>query len=175
VIVSLINLQLGARVVPAIAVAALVMLAGGAVFMIRRGASAAQTDSGRLKLTNPFEIWTVLKLAALIAVIGLLANVLAAQFGRGGVLAVAFLSGVADVDAATLSVARLPRADLAVDVAALAILVAVASNTFFKTVMAAYVGGSSLGRYTALVGVVSLAAMAAVFVAWPLGLSGFVG
>ncbi len=174
VIVGLIKPELGARVAPAIAVAALVMLAGGAVLMIRRGVSAAQTDSGRLKLTNPFEIWTVLKFAALIAVIGLLANVLAAQFGRDGVLVVALLSGVADVDAATLSVARLSGADLAVDAAALAILVAVASNTFFKTVMATYVGGVSLGRYAALVGAASLAAMAAVFAAWPSGLSGFV-
>ena len=173
VIVGLIKPELGARVAPAIAVAALVMLGGGAVLLIRRGVSVAQTESGRLKLTNPFETWTVLKLAALIAVIGLLANVLAAQFGREGVLAVALLSGVADVDAATLSVARLSGADLAVDAAALAILVAVASNTFFKTAMATYVGGVSLGRYAALVGAASLAAMAAVFAAWPLGLESF--
>lgn len=175
VIVGLIRFELGARVAPAIVLAALVMLAGAVVLMVRRSRAKEQAGQGMLQLTNPFEIWTVLKLAALIAIIGLLANVLVAWLGGAAVLVVAFVSGVADVDAATLSVARLSGASLAMETAALAVLIAVASNTFFKTVMAAWVGGASLARYAALVGAMSLVAMAAAFAAWPLGLARFAG
>ncbi len=63
-------------------------------------------------------------------------------YGNGGLLGVAALSGLADVDALTLSAARL---DVPLAVAADAILIAIAVNTLAKTVYAATRRGAHRG------------------------------
>jgi uncharacterized membrane protein (DUF4010 family) len=73
------------------------------------------------------------------------------------------LSGLADVDAVTLSFARMSGERLAIEGAALAVLIAVTSNTVSKTAMAAWVGGRAFGI---LVGLVNTAAIAAMFVGY---------
>jgi uncharacterized membrane protein (DUF4010 family) len=118
-------------------------------------------------LKNPFELATALKLAALIAAIGLVANIFAAQIGDRGVFAVAALSGLADVDAVTLSIARMSSARIADDAATLAILVAVAANTASKSAMAAYLGGLAFGWLVSLVNIVVIAAMFAGYLFLP--------
>ncbi len=84
------------------------------------------------------------------------------NIGERGVFAVAVLSGLADVDAVTLSIARMPSERSAAD-ATLAILVAVAANTASKSAIAAYLGGRAFGG---LVGIVNLVAVIAMFVAY---------
>ena len=91
---------------------------------------------------NPFELPEVLRFGAILAVVGL-AVVLARQYcGDQGLLGVAALSGVADVDALTLSVARMRDAG---NVAASAILLTVAVNTVAKSIYAGVAGGFKLG------------------------------
>ncbi|GIW34255.1 DUF4010 domain-containing protein [Meiothermus sp.] len=70
-------------------------------------------------------------------------------FGSAGVFAVSALSGVADLDAISLSLARLTASEqLVLQVAAIAILIAALSNTLFKTVLS--FGAGRLGVYVAL-------------------------
>ncbi len=135
---------------------ALVLGAAGALLMTRRPAGAGpQTIT---TLTNPLELGAALKFAALIALIMLLGKVLARAFGAIGVYGLAALSGVADVDALTLSVSELAGRDLALAAAVLAVSLAVASNTLSKAAIAAIVGGRKHGL---LMGGASLAAVAA--------------
>jgi uncharacterized membrane protein (DUF4010 family) len=71
--------------------------------------------------------------------------VLREAFGSVGTLIVAAFSGIADVDAATISLARLRGKDVDPHTVVLGILIAVAVNTASKTVLAGWAGGSRIG------------------------------
>ncbi len=75
----------------------------------------------------------------------LLGRALQSWFGEIGVLALAAASGVADVDAITLSLARMSRDDLAINVAVTGVVTAAAVNTLTKGGMAAVIGGRAIG------------------------------
>jgi uncharacterized membrane protein (DUF4010 family) len=112
-----------------------------------------------LELKNPFDVASALKLAALIAIIMLLAKVLSSMSNSQGVYLLAAISGIADVDAITLSMARLAGTRMPERDAATAILIAVAINTLAKAVMAAAIAGRRLGI---AIGVASAVAIAAI-------------
>ena len=61
--------------------------------------------------------------------------------------AVAAISGITDVDAVSLSIARGAAHNLDLAVASLGILLAAWSNTVAKVAIAAVVGGRSLGKW----------------------------
>jgi uncharacterized membrane protein (DUF4010 family) len=96
-------------------------------------------------LTNPLEIKTALSFGALLALVMLLGRALRAWLGDAGVLLLATASGVADVDAITLSLARMSQDQLAVGVAATGILITAAVNSLVKAAMATAIGGWQLG------------------------------
>jgi uncharacterized membrane protein (DUF4010 family) len=102
-------------------------------------------------------IGTALKLAAFIAGVMLAAELLRRMFGNVGVLIVAALSGVADVDAVTISLARPAGKDIDLNTAVLGILLAVAVNTVSKAVLAGWTGGKKVGI---MVGAISALALA---------------
>lgn len=138
------------------AAACLVLLAGSGVLL--RGGGADGEETPALDLRNPFDLGTVLQLAGLIAVIMLVAKGLADQASAAGIYLLAAVSGLADVDALTLSMARFAGAEVGLSEAANAILVAAGVNTVSKAAMAAGVGGARLGM---VVGGLSAAALAA--------------
>jgi uncharacterized membrane protein (DUF4010 family) len=102
-----------------------------------------------LALKNPFDLIVVLEFGALLAVIMALAKGLAAWIGAKGAFALAAVSGIVDVDAISLSMARLAPEALGADNAAFAILIAVTVNSLSKVVLAATAGGFRLGRLLA--------------------------
>jgi uncharacterized membrane protein (DUF4010 family) len=145
---------------PAVA-AGLVLLAGAAILM--RSADAEAAEQSALELKSPFELGTVLKLAGLIAVIMVAAKVLTDQASAAGLYLLAAVSGVADVDALTLSVARFAGGQVALVEAAGAILIAAGVNTAAKAAMAASIGGRRLGLVVGGLSAAALAAMVVVF------------
>jgi uncharacterized membrane protein (DUF4010 family) len=75
----------------------------------------------------------------------ILGEALKAWLGEAGVLMLAVASGVAEVDAITLSLARMSRGDLAPGVAVTGLVTAAAANSLLKGAMAAAsAGGSSV-------------------------------
>jgi uncharacterized membrane protein (DUF4010 family) len=116
-----------------------------------------------LTIKNPFEVMRALKLAALIAVIMVASKALSAALGTRGVLLVAAASGLADVDALTLSMARLAGSGIAYEAAITAILLAVAVNTATKAVIATSIGGLKIGRIVSGVSAVALLALGAAY------------
>ncbi|MCC7251165.1 DUF4010 domain-containing protein, partial [Hyphomicrobium sp.] len=145
---------LGTLLWPA-AVAGVVLLVGSAV-LLKHGQGTAQQPT--LEIRNPFDLGTVLQLAGLIAIIMVVAKLLTEQAGTAGLYLLAAVSGIADVDALTLSMARFAGAQVGLEEAGTAILVAAGVNTASKAAMSAAVGGVRLGQ---IVGGFSAAAMVA--------------
>jgi len=91
-----------------------------------------------------------------------LATKLVGNFASGaGTLAVAAISGVVDVDAVTISMARL--GGVSAEIATEAILIVVGVNTIAKAGMASWTGGARIGAYVGLTSLFALAAGATAF------------
>lgn len=115
-------------------------------------------------LRNPLELGTAVGFGLLLAAVLLLGAALESWFGDAGVLALAAASGVADVDAITLSLARMGQDELALRIAALGIVLAAAVNTLVKGGMAMAIGGRELGRTVTLP--LAACALAGLVTAW---------
>ena len=85
----------------------------------------------------------------------------ASQAGSGGLFLLAAVSAIADVDALTLSMARLAERQVASGDAATAILVAASVNTTTKAAIAACVGGTRIGTIVGSVHILAIATYAA--------------
>jgi uncharacterized membrane protein (DUF4010 family) len=159
VITGLLNFQLAMMMAPPLFAAAAVSALSSLLFVRlnrRNGKDAPQQQIYK----NPFELGEVLRFGVILAIVGL-AVVLARQyFGDQGLLAVAALSGVADVDALTLSVARMKDPG---NVLASAILLTVAVNTVAKSVYAWVAGGMRLGLVLLAQNAVTIAMAGLVF------------
>src|SRR5690606_19792474 len=102
------------------------------------------------------------RLAALLAAVRLLSEFASERFGGIGAAAVAAISGLAEVDAVTLSMAALTTGGaLPVSAAAIAVAVAVATNTLAKAVYGLALGGPGFGVRFGLGALAGLAAGAA--------------
>jgi uncharacterized membrane protein (DUF4010 family) len=119
-------------------------------------------EQGELQLSNPVELAQALKFAVLLTVVAVLSKAAASRFGNAGVYAAGLIAGTADVDAITLSLARLAKGGLPAGVATGSIFLAAASNTVVKAIIAASVGGWAHGRRIAAAFAIVLAAGAAV-------------
>lgn len=147
------NGALLAPLLPPLASSAAILALGAALLLFRN----VERETPDLGIANPLAIGTALKLAAFIAGVMLAAELLRHAFGDAGVLIVAALSGVADVDAVTISMVRLIGRDIAPGTAVQGILIAVAVNTASKAALAGWTGGRRIG---ALVGAISALALA---------------
>lgn len=135
-------------------------LAAGSAFLFLIGAKDTRTD---LAISNPLEIGTALKLAAFIALVLVGTGIARETAGDAGVVLLAALSGIADVDAVTISMARLSGGELSIGTASEAIAIALTVNTLAKAVMATSAGGLRLGM---TVTAISVAAVSAGALAW---------
>jgi uncharacterized membrane protein (DUF4010 family) len=106
---------------------------------------AKQGNSGDMPLENPFQLGMALKFGVFLSLIMLLSKVLQTQFGNAGAYVLASISGVADVDPITLSMAQLSKQGLDITVAAQAVFIAVAVNSGFKSLMSWVIGGYAIG------------------------------
>jgi uncharacterized membrane protein (DUF4010 family) len=96
-------------------------------------------------LKNPLELKTALSFGLLLALVMLLGQALRNWFGEAGVLVLATASGIADVDAITLSLARMSQDDLLLNTAVSGIVIAAAVNSVVKGGMATFIGGRAVG------------------------------
>jgi uncharacterized membrane protein (DUF4010 family) len=116
-----------------------------AFILWRRAAKEKDVQKG-VALGNPFELRPALFFAAMIAAISIASGYAASSFGSAGLYAIAALSGVADVDAMTLSAGRqAATGEVEATVAGVAVLIAVGANIVSKAAMAATIGGRKTG------------------------------
>jgi uncharacterized membrane protein (DUF4010 family) len=154
VITALLSPAVAVRLAVPMASMGLVMLAGG-VWKWRvaaREAYQAAELSDATKLRNPFELIPAIKWGLVLSAVLLLAVIAQDMLGDQGVYAAAALSGVADVDAITLAVAKQAGdGALAIHVASLGVTIAVICNTLVKGGIALFSGGRAFGWHVLLV------------------------
>ncbi|SDH95202.1 MgtC/SapB family protein [Pseudomonas panipatensis] len=131
------------RLLPALLLAALVYAGGALVFWFRAESQDGQASS-EPPLKNPFELGPALRFAVLLALILFLVEASRRYLGDVGVYLVALLSGLADVDAITLSLASHSQNGLEASVASHGIVLAVISNNVVKATLIALIGGRQL-------------------------------
>jgi uncharacterized membrane protein (DUF4010 family) len=132
----------------------LLLLPAGLMTLIIYGAALWQGWNRRdtaveepAPIGNPLELMAALRFGLLLAAIMLLAEALKDALGEVGILLLAAASGVADVDAITLSLARMTTHDAGMlQLATAGIIIASAVNSSVKAVLAFAVGGMPLGR-----------------------------
>lgn len=144
VMVAVVNIELIELAAPALVLGALAQV-GFAAWGAWRAENAVQ-ETEQLSVKNPLDLGTVLKFGAFLAVVMALANGAAAWAGPMGAYVLAAISGILDVDAISLSMARLAPDRLAAASAVIAILIAVAVNSISKVVLASSVGGWAFAR-----------------------------
>jgi len=94
-----------------------------------------------IKINNPLDLKTALKFGLLLVVILFLSEWLSELFGDKGLLVLAVLSGLTDVDAIALSYSEMAKESTSADVAVKGIVLATISNTLVKAgIFAFYVG-----------------------------------
>lgn len=120
-----------------------VLTYGPALWLLRKRHDAEDTDD--LLPGNPLELTSALSFGALLALVMLLGKALVEWVGDAGVYALAAASGIADVDAITLSLSAMSGEELAERTVALAIVIAASVNSLAKAALAGFVGGRELG------------------------------
>jgi len=145
---------------PAAVMAIVAFTAAGLLYRrSRKSAPEAPSD-----LRNPLQLGSALGFGALLAVIMLAARGLESQFAGTGILALAGVSGLSDVDAITLTLADMSGAEITRLLAAQGIVVAAAANSLVKGAMALIIGGRGLGlRVLPPLGIAAAAGLATVW------------
>jgi uncharacterized membrane protein (DUF4010 family) len=111
-----------------------------------------------VKFRNPFSLVSVIGFAIFLAAIILLGRALGEGLGATGAIIGALALGIADVDAVTVSMARLAPQPLSLQNASFAILAAGLSNTLSKLAIGAGIGR---GRFALEIAVMSAACLLA--------------
>lgn len=117
------------------------------IFKIKKG----KADSESLALKNPLDLATALKFALFFAGIQWLVKFCSEEFGDRGTYLAGAISGITDVDAITLSMAKMAQGGEQSVLAINTILLAALSNTLVKFIIVMTVGSVQL-RKTAFIG-----------------------
>ena len=124
------------------------------------------SETPRPELKNPFDLGSAIKVTAVFAIVLLASRAAIEYVGDRGLYLAAALGGTTDVDAVTVSTAKLAKTAIETNVAIAAICIGIAVNTLVKTSLAFGIGGSALGKRVALTGaLVTVAALGSIGVA----------
>jgi uncharacterized membrane protein (DUF4010 family) len=147
VLVAVVGPGLLPRIGPAMAAMALTGLL--ATLVLYRAGPHQEGNSGRSSVANPFRLRSALLFGAIFAATMLLVRGSRQVLGTTGTLLAAGLSGLADVDAISIALARGGQSDT-LDHASLGIIIASASNNLFKATVAIVNGAGRFRRQVPL-------------------------
>ncbi|MEN8172134.1 MAG: MgtC/SapB family protein [Chloroflexota bacterium] len=109
--------------------------------------SKSPSEKGDLDFSNPFDLAAALKFGLLYGVVLLVSRTAQMYFGDTGIFLSSFISGMADVDAITLSMAELSHTgQITLGTASRAIVIAAMSNTAVKGGIAIFSGSTALRK-----------------------------
>ena len=156
--VGLVNQALAIKLIPILGGMLLVGL-GGVLLWWRYG--IRQQNKGmdvEPVLKNPLELTAALRFGLLLVTIMVFARAMQQVAGDAGIYVLAAISGLADVDALSLSMAKMAAdAQVAPSVATQAIVLAILVNTTVKAALAYVIGGKVLGLRVASVSLPAVA------------------
>jgi uncharacterized membrane protein (DUF4010 family) len=152
VFVAVVRPALLPRLAPALA--AMAVVGALATLILGRGKAERPSGAGEPRVSNPFSLRAAIVFGIIYAGALLAVRAARAWLGTSGTLLAAGVSGLVDVDAVSLALARGAEAD-GFDQAAIGVVLACASNNFFKAGVGIARGGGRFRRDFAL----ALAAM----------------
>ncbi|WP_338009623.1 MgtC/SapB family protein [Aquifex aeolicus] len=127
-----------------------------AIFLYLKG-NKNHEEGGSMSIKNPFSLSQAFTFGLIYSTISVISHYLKTHFGDEGIYVLSFLSGIMDIDAITLLLARLSdKGEIGVDVAAMGILLAVMSNNLFKSGYAIIFGSKKLKIYFLFVALFTL-------------------
>jgi uncharacterized membrane protein (DUF4010 family) len=132
-------------IIPLLGMAAVGVIAVGLLWRMER----RREHTAEVKFTNPFSISPALKFAALFVVILFVSKAALDSIGTRALYVTALLAGLTDVDAITLTTARLARESLDASTATVTIILATMSNTLMKGSVALLFGAGLFRRQMA--------------------------
>ncbi len=140
-------LVINSSLIPLLVVPMLSMGLSGVVlaFVAWRTTGEKRVDAD-FKLQNPFSLKPALIFGLLFIAILFLSAIANTFFGSAGIYVTSLISGLADVDAITISMALLARDGVSQDVAVTAITLAAISNTVVKFLIALFFGTRQFGK-----------------------------
>ena len=146
VIVAVVNPALRGEVLFPMALGTAGGIAACLALWLRSG--RAKPGAQEIAFSNPFDLAAALEFALLFAVILLGSKAATTYLGTAGTYGAGLVAGATDVDAITLSMAKLAGdgGQLSHRVAATTIFLGTASNTLVKGIMAGVAGGWQFGR-----------------------------
>lgn len=101
-----------------------------------------------IEFKNPLELKEALKIGVLFGIVFGAISLVEKNFGDAGVFVVSAISGLTDVDAITLSLAKMSsNGGLSIKSASIGILIASISNSITKLIIVFYLGGKRIGLY----------------------------
>jgi uncharacterized membrane protein (DUF4010 family) len=130
----------------------------GASLVLWLRARRPRAEASEVAFSNPFELESALGFALLLTAVLLGSKAASVHLGTAGTYAAGVLAGTTDVDAISLSMAKLAGAGVSPEVAATTIFLGAASNTIVKGVMAVVAGGRSFGGQVLAAQLAALAA-----------------
>lgn len=139
---------------PALGVMAILSYLGAGFLWLDRRAVGLGTPT---TLTNPFELMTAIKFALFLGAILVASKFLQQSYGHHGIYLLSAVSGLADVDAITVSMAHMADDQAEIPAAATSIVIAAVVNTLVKVGIVTAVCPSGMAWRTAAVFSVALA------------------
>jgi uncharacterized membrane protein (DUF4010 family) len=121
------------------------ILAGVTLIFYRRSGPPGQKSP--LVLSDPFELSEVLKFGLLLTVVTLISKLSGSSTNQLGMVPLAAVSGLVDVDPVTLSAARMAGSAIALPFAATVIAVAAGANLACKVAIAGAIGSRRFAGY----------------------------
>ena len=119
----------------------------GLIYCLYLFFSQRTAEKGDIEFSNPFDLGTAIKFGLLYALVLLVSRAAQMYLGDTGLYLSSVISGIADVDAITLSMAELSKTGVvALPKAALAIVLATMSNTAVKGGIALAMGSVALRK-----------------------------
>ena len=164
IIVGAVNPDLIKLLWPAVAAASLAGVIY--VFLVYRFQNRDKSKH-EVSLSNPFELGPAIKFGLIFTIVLVVSKAAKVYLGDAGIYLASVVSGLADVDAISLSVSELSLSNnsegIALETAHKAILIAAAANTFAKGMIAS-IGGSATMRRAIIPGTFLMIAVTLLFV-----------
>ena len=169
VIIALFNARFALVLAPAMAA---LFLFGAALAAYEWRRSATQQDERNLQVpaVNPLQLPTAVTFAVIFVVVSLMTQWIRTAFGQTGVLVLAAIVGITDIDPFVINIAQGGVAGLSITALSAAILIAASANNVAKAAYAVGFGGAQFSRRPAallLILAVAGFAMAAIYLLWP--------
>lgn len=146
-VIMVVSPALAHKLAPPLLVLGLVPMVASLIIFRWKGQGEPTENNANILVNNPVEIGAALQYTLFLVVLSLLVRWAEAQFGEQGIYWLAGISGLADVDAVSLSLANAVQDNLAEKVAMVGICLAVAMNTLVKVTFTRVIGSPKLSYW----------------------------